>query len=115
MKKVFYKLFFITILFLLPNLVNADVLKKVEISGNERISSETIIVYGEVQKNKNYNQEDIDNLIKKLYETKFFSKISVNFSEGTLKILVEENPIINTIILQGEPTKKFKDGLLELL
>ena len=49
MKKVFYKLFFITILFLLPNLVNADVLKKVEISGNERISSETIIVYGEVQ------------------------------------------------------------------
>ena len=46
---------------------------------------------------------------------KFFSKISINFSGGILKINVEENPIINSITLQGEPTKKFTKALLNFM
>ena len=91
--------------------LRAEKLNEIIISGNERISDETLIVYGEIEKNKNYNQDDIDNIIKNLYDTKFFSKISINFSGGILKINVEENPIINSITLQGEPTKKFTKAL----
>ena len=89
----------------------AEKLNEIIISGNERISDETVIVYGEIKKNKNYTQDDIDNIIKNLYDTKFFSKISINFSAGILKINVEENPIINSITLQGEATKKFTKAL----
>ena len=32
---------------------NAEILKQVEINGNERISNETIKVYGEIEINKN--------------------------------------------------------------
>ncbi len=115
MKIIFYKFCLFIFLTLYSFSLNAEILSKIEIDGNERISIETIMVYGEIEKGKNYSQEDIDGIIKKLYETKFFSKISVDFSSGILKINVEENPIINTIIIQGEATKKYTKVILEAL
>ena len=48
------RLFFINICFLILLSTNAgaEILKKVEINGNERISNETIKVYGEIEINK---------------------------------------------------------------
>ena len=115
MKIILHKFYFILFFILIPFNLNAEILNKIEINGNERIADETIIVYGEVEKGKDYSQEGIDQIIKKLYETKFFSKISVDFSSGILKITVKENPIINSIIIQGEPTKKFTKVILEAL
>ncbi len=116
MKKIL-KVFYIVLLFSisLASPLKAEKLNKIVISGNERISDETLIVYGEIEKNKDYTQEEINNIIKNLYDTKFFSKISINFSNGILNISVEENPIINSITLQGEPTKKFTKALLNFM
>ena len=116
MKKII-KVFYIVLLFSISfaSLLKAEKLNKIVISGNERISDETLIVYGEIEKNKDYTQEEINNIIKNLYDTKFFSKISINFSNGILNISVEENPIINSITLQGEPTKKFTKALLNFM
>ena len=74
----FFKVICICFLFLSFSAysLKAEILNKLEISGNERISDETVIVYGEIQRNKNYTQDDIDGIIKKLYETKFFTEIS---------------------------------------
>ena len=112
MKKITFKIY--TVLFFLISSfnLNADILKKIEVDGNKRISQETIIVYGDIEINRNYNQTDIDNVIKKLFETKFFSNISTSFNNGVLKITVVENPIINSIILEGEKTKKFREAIL---
>ena len=115
MKYNFYKILFLTLLLLFPFKVNSEVLKKTEVYGNERIAVETIVVYGGIEKGKNYSQEDINNIIKNLYDTKFFSNISVDFSNGILKINVEENPIIESIIILGEPTKKFTKAILDAL
>ncbi len=116
MQKIFnilHIVLFIFIFFMLPS--KAEKLNKIVILGNERISDETLIVYGEIEKNKDYSQEEINIIIKNLYDTKFFSKISINFSNGILKINVEENPIINSIALQGEATKKFTKALLNFM
>ena len=112
MKKITFKIY--TVLFFLISSfnLNADILKKIEVDGNKRISQETIIVYGDIEINRNYNQTDIDNVIKKLFETKFFSNISTSFNNGVLKITVVENPIIKSIILEGEKTKKFREAIL---
>ena len=84
MKNNFRKiLLFLFILFFTNNL-SAEVVKKIVVKGNERISDETVVVYGDIEVNKNYTQEDIDIVLKKLYETKFFSKVSINFSLGVL-------------------------------
>ena len=115
MKNTFIKILLLSIIYIFPFNLNAEILKKIEISGNERIVDETILIYGDIQKNKDYSQNEIDQIIKKLYETKFFSKININFENGILKIIVEENPIINSIIIQGEPTEKYKKAMLDLL
>ena len=100
MRNFVYKFCFFVILVFTNFDLNAEILKKIEVYGNERIVKETIVVYGEIEQGKDYSQDDIDNIIKKLYETKFFSKISIDFTGGILKINVLENPIINSIVMQ---------------
>ena len=73
------KTFILAILFFAFLSVNSysEVVEKIEIKGNERISNETIIVFGDIAKGKNYEKSDVNSLIKKLYERTFFSNISV--------------------------------------
>jgi len=93
----------------------SEVVKKVDVQGNVRISSETIIIFGDIEIGKNYKESDIGLLIKKLYETSFFSNISVELANNKLTIVVEENPIVETIIFKGEKAEKYKEKILELL
>ena len=93
----------------------AEVVKKIEISGNDRVSKETIIVFGDISVGKNYEISDVNNLIKKLYDTTLFSNISVNIKNNILNIVVKENPMINLVTIEGEKAKKFKEKILELL
>ena len=115
MKKITLKILFIVSLLLIGNNAFAEILKKIEVSGNKRISKETIKVYGDVQLNKNYQADDINNIIKKLYDTNFFSDISTSFSNGILKINVTENPIIYSIDIRGEDAKKYKEQIFKII
>jgi len=113
----FKKIFILTILFF--TIINSnsysEVVNKIEVKGNERISSETIVVFGDISVGKNYEPSDVNILIKKLYDTTFFSNISVVVKNNILIITVEENPIINSVTFKGEKAKKFKEKLRELL
>ena len=113
----FKKIFIITVLFL--TFIDADsyseVVKKIEIKGNERISSETIVIFGDVTVGKDYEASDVNSIIKKLYETTFFSDISITLKNNNLIITVKENPIIKSIIFSGEKAKKYKEKMRELL
>ena len=93
----------------------SEVVKKVNVQGNNRISSETIIIFGDIAIGKNYEESDISLLIKKLYETNFFSNISVELANNKLTIVIEENPIVDSIIFNGEKAEKYKEKILELL
>ena len=111
------KIFVFTTLFLFlfnPNSYS-EVINKIDVIGNERISLETIVVFGDISIGKDYDTSDVNLLIKKLYETTFFSNISVKIENNKLIIVVKENPIINLIIFNGEKTKKFKTKIKELL
>jgi outer membrane protein assembly factor BamA len=55
--------------------VNAEIINNIEISGNKRISKETILVLGDISPNKNLNKDDLNNSFKNLYETNFFQDI----------------------------------------
>ena len=54
-------------------------------------------------------------IIKKLFETKFFSDIKVELKNGILNINVKENKIINSIIFKGIKADKYKDAITQLL
>ncbi len=95
--------------------VHADTIEKINVKGNERISAETIMLFGDITIGKNYETNDLNLLIKKLYNTSFFSDISASIENNILNITVKENPIVNQIKLEGEKASKFKEKIIELL
>ncbi len=96
----------IIILFLITlfqfNISNAEKLKLIEISGNERIPDETIIIFSELKINDDIDAKDLNYSIKLLYETDYFDDIKIQFKNGTVLINVKENPIIQSIQINGK-------------
>ncbi len=89
----------------------AEVIKDIQISGNKRISNETIIVLGETSISDNFESSDLNNTLKKLYETNFFKDINISFENGILNIKVLENPIIEDIEITGIKSKSFIEDI----
>ena len=88
-------------IFLITGSVNAEILNKFDISGNKRISDETIIIFSELKVNEEVSKSKLDQVIKNLYKTNFFKNISLNFENNILSIQVEENPIIENLEIAG--------------
>ena len=113
LNKIIFTIFFVTIFSVVS--AYSEVVNKVEVKGNERISLETIVIFGDISIGENYESTDINLLIKKLYESNFFSNISAELKNNKLTIVVQENPIINLIIFEGEKAEKNKDKIREIL
>ena len=90
-------------------------LKELIIEGNKRISVETIKVYGDIKINKDYSEEDINKILTGLYSTNFFKNIELDFKNNKLKILVEEFPLVNQIIISGEDKKSLNEQIKKLI
>ena len=108
------KKYFISILSLIFfNTLSAEIVKKIEISGNDRYSKETIIVYGDIKINNDYSSADLNKILKDLYSTNFFKTINIDLENNILKINVNEHEIINDISITGEKAKKIKDVIFK--
>tara|TARA_B100000963_G_scaffold360902_1_gene393789 strand:+ start:1259 stop:3493 length:2235 start_codon:yes stop_codon:yes gene_type:complete len=86
-----------------------------DIQGNKRISDQTIISIIDIKKNKKYSVEDLNNFQKKLYNTNYFSKVSLKIVKNLIQIRVEENPIIDFFYINGVVNKKREDFFYENL
>ncbi len=105
--------FNIIFLFTFVTLLSANEIKDISVSGNKRISKETIQVLGDISLNKSYNDENINEVLKNLYQTEFFENIEIRIKDNILLISVVENPIIENISVIGIKKKEFKENLLE--
>ena len=110
-----YILTTLSLLFFLISTSNAVVVKDIKINNNKRITKETIITYGNIQLNKEYNQKELNNIVKDLYDTNFFKKISINIDGKTLILNVEENKIIQSVRVEGVKSNKIKEAILKNL
>ena len=114
MKKISkFLLLFSFIIFSFQYSVNAEVVKKIIIDGNQRISNETIKMFSAISIDDNLNNLDINKLLKDLYETNFFENVNINFDNNTLSIFVKEYPIIENIFYEGIKKSKIEDILKE--
>ena len=95
------------------SLAKAEVVKKIIIENNDRVSKETIITFSNVNLNDNISQDDLNDVLKRLYETKFFSDVKVSLKNNELKIFVTENKIVQQIIIKGIKAKKIQEAILE--
>ena len=107
--------FFFSILISFELSLKADVVNKIEINGNKRISDQTVILYGKIKTKEDLTEKRIDEIINNLYSTNFFEEINVEFKNNILTLNLKEYPIINQIIIRGEPSKKLSDQIKENL
>ena len=102
------------VLFFTISSLYANIIKDIQISGNQRITDESIILFSKAKINSNISEEKINFYLKNLYETNFFKDVSINLDNNTLFINVEEEPIIQSIIYKGVKAKKILDPIKKI-
>ena len=110
--KTFFLIFFFKLL-LLGN-SHSEILKKFNIVGNDRVSNETIIMFSKLNIGDEIDKNKLNKTLKELYYTDYFKDVSLNLKNGTLNISVKENPIIQTVIINGVNKKNINEKLRDL-
>jgi len=113
MFKFFIKFVFFSILSICH--VNAESVKKITILGNERINQDTIILFSEINIGDDLNNNDLNDIVKKLYNTKFFKDVGVELTNSNLKITIVENRIIQNIVIDGVRSKELKKLIIKTI
>ena len=108
------KLVLILGLLVLPAVLAAqDVVEKVEIVGNDRVTTETVLYYLSVREGDLYNPDQFRRDFRVLWSTGFFSNIKFEEAEGArgkiIKITVEENPVVRSVTYKTGKKVKEKD------
>jgi outer membrane protein insertion porin family len=93
----------------------SEIVKKIEITGNTRISDETILMFSRINEGQNFNSSMLNELLKNLYDSNFFTDVSVKFEDSIILINVEESPLIKDIKISGIKADKFKKLIRESL
>ena len=95
----------LAVLLILLNISKAEIVKEIEVTGNKRITSESITVLGAISLNEEYDDAKLNSVLKKLYDTNFFSNIKLSIQNSVMNIEVIENPIIENIEITGIKNK----------
>ena len=86
-------------------------LKGIRIEGNQRIESETIHSYLPIKVGEEFLPNQLDESLKALHATGYFTDVHVSNDNDTMVVKVEENPIINRIAYEGN--SKLKDDVIQ--
>ena len=92
-----------------------EIINKIEVFGNERISTDTIKLFTKISINDKINNEIINEITKNLYQTNFFDFIEIKFENSILIINVNEKPIIENLIINGIKANKIRESFINLL
>ena len=100
-----FKYLYIFLIFFISLEAKSEILKDINIEGNQRISDETIIMFGNVNIQDNLNLNEIDKILKNIYNSNFFEDVQVTFENNVLNIYVKEKPIIQNVEYEGIKSK----------
>ena len=95
--------------------LNAEIARNLKVIGNERVSDETIKVYGDIELGINYKESDLNKILQNLYSTNFFEDVQISLEEGILTIKLKEYPLINQLVILGEKNKKYLEQIKKII
>ena len=111
MFKNYQKIIFIFLIFFTK--VNAETVNNILVIGNDRINSNTIVLFSKIKIGDNLNNNDLNNITKRIYNTNFFKDVIVNLTDSNLKISVVERAVIQNVSIVGVKNKELKKELLK--
>ena len=102
-------------LFIFSTYVLSEIVNKINVIGNDRVSQETILMFSSISLNDDLDDGDLNNILKNLYDTEFFKNVSVKLKDNLLEISVVENPLIEEIKYNGIKSEKLQSNLINNL
>ncbi len=111
----FFKKYLIYVLFIffLNNSAHCEIINKIKINGNERISNATIEMFSGISINDKIDSNQLNEILKNLYNSNYFKNVSLDFQNNILYINVVENPVIQSISYDGIDSKRIREILLK--
>ncbi len=97
-------------MFISASAAEAAVIQRVDVRGANRVGAEAVRSNLTIQPGKSFSNTDIDDSVKQLYDTGYFSDVKISVSGGTLVVTVEEAQLINQVVFNGN--RKIKDDKL---
>ncbi len=76
-------------------------LDQVVVQGNQRIETETIITYVAAETGKPVTADQVNEAVRRLYDTELFRDVAITPQSGVLLVEVLENPSINRVVFEG--------------
>ena len=101
---------FIVILLLsfsiLPNKAHTQetLVSSINVDGNKRISSDTIVSLSKVQVGSAYSPTQLNSALQSIKKSSYFKTVDISIFNNILNINVIENPTINSISFEGNNT-----------
>ena len=106
-------LLFLGIVALPVFLAAQEIVEKIEIVGNDRVTTETVLYYLSVREGDFYSADQFRRDFRVLWSTGFFSNITFEESQGArgkiVKITVEENAVVRSVTYKTGKKVKEKD------
>ena len=91
--------------------VAAESLSSIEIKGNHRVETPTIMSYIDIKPGEPISEDKIEDVLKNLFATGLFADVLIEQQGSVLIIKVVENKIINRIAFEGN--ERLKDEMLQ--
>ena len=84
------------------------IVRSITVQGNQRLEPETVLSYTSLRAGEPYNNERLDQALRDLLATELFADVTIAGADtGDIVIRVQENPVINRIVLEGN--RRLKD------
>ena len=99
-----FKFLFLVLLslsFVSSSALAADEIRRIEVEGEKRIEENTILSYMTLKAGDEFDNQKLDESLKRLYATGLFADIKFEKEARTLIIKVVENPIIVNVVFEG--------------
>lgn len=91
---------------ILPNKAHAQetLVSSINVDGNKRISSDTILSLSKVQVGSAYSPAQLNSALQSIKKSSYFKTVDISIVNNILNINVIENPTINSISFEGNKT-----------
>lgn len=87
---------------------NGGVIRAIEVEGAQRIEEATIRSYLLVAPGDGFDADRLDRSLKALFATGYFADASLERRGDTLRVKVEENPLVNRVAFEGNNKVKLE-------
>jgi outer membrane protein insertion porin family len=88
----------------------AAVIRSVQVRGAQRAGEEAVRSNLTIQPGVAFSSSDIDESVKRLYSTGYFSDVKISVAGSALVVTVSENQLVNQVVFNGN--RKIKDDKL---